>query len=87
MADTASTRAGSRTGVNIMVGGLAFQVASMTIFILVCATFFLNVRKDLIRQKATNWAAGKVDPPTQHVKGYSTFVWGEFTPLLSFSNH
>jgi hypothetical protein len=82
IANNAATKADSRTGVNVMIAGLAFQVFSMTAFSLVCAIFFLNVRKDLVRQKATNWAAGKVDPPTQHIKGYSTFVWGMFPAIL-----
>lgn len=87
MADSAATKADSRQGVNVMIGGLAFQVVSMTIFVLVCSIFFLNVRKDLVRQKATNWAAGKVDPPTQHIKGYSTFVWGMYLLSRPGSNH
>ncbi|KAG9244915.1 RTA1 like protein-domain-containing protein [Calycina marina] len=74
MANAASTKEESLRGVHVMLGGLAFQVFSMTIFMLICAIFFLNVRKDQIRQKATNWATGKIDPPAQHIKGYSSFV-------------
>jgi len=74
VANTAATKAGYWSGVRVMISGLAFQVFSMTIFVLICAIFFLNVRKDKARQKATNWAAGKVDPPSQHIKGYSSFV-------------
>jgi hypothetical protein len=75
IADMSTTKSGSNTGVHIMVGGLAFQIVSMTFFSILVASFFLRVRKDLARQRATNWAAGKVDPPTTHVHGYSTFVW------------
>ena len=78
IANNAKTKEESNKGVNVMIGGLAFQVFSMTIFMLICCIFFLNVRKDNIRQKATNWAAGKVDPPSQHVKGYTTFVAGTY---------
>ncbi|KAH8598954.1 RTA1 like protein-domain-containing protein [Bisporella sp. PMI_857] len=74
MANNASSKKESWGGVRVMIIGLAFQVFSMSIFVIVCAIFFLNVRKDRVRQKATNWAAGKVDPPQQHVKGYKTFV-------------
>ena len=66
-----------------MVAGLAFQIVSMTFFMVLVGSFFLRVRKDLARQRATNWAAGKVDPPTAtHVRGYSTFVWSIFRSLL-----
>jgi len=77
MANSAATKAESWGGVRVMIGGLAFQVLSMTIFVLICAIFFLNVRKDKVRQRATNWAAGKVDPPSQHIKGYGSFVISE----------
>jgi hypothetical protein len=75
IADTAANKQASNKGVHIMVAGLAFQIVSMTFFVVLVLAFFLRVRKDLARQRATNWAAGKVDPPTAHVRGYSTFVW------------
>lgn len=80
IADMAGNPTDADKGVKIMVGGLAFQIVSMTFFMVLVAVFFFRVRKDLIRQRATNWAAGKVDPPTTHIKGYSTFVWS----MLSF---
>lgn len=78
IADTSASKEQSNTGVHIMVAGLAFQIVSMTFFMVLVGSFFLRVRKDLARQRATNWAAGKVDPPTTSVKGYSTFVWSIF---------
>ena len=80
MANSAATKADSIHGVHVMIIGLAFQVVSMAIFVLICSIFFLNVRKDQVRQKATNWAAGKVEPPTTHVKGYAGFVIGMSSP-------
>lgn len=83
IADTSSNKEQSNKGVHIMVAGLAFQIVSMTFFMVLVGSFFLRVRKDLARQRATNWAAGKVDPPTAtHVRGYSTFVWSIFRSLL-----
>jgi hypothetical protein len=85
IADMSTTTTGSNKGVHIMVAGLAFQIVSMTFFSLLVGAFFLRVRKDLARQRATNWAAGKVDPPTAHVRGYSTFVWSILgLPHLTF---
>lgn len=75
MADTAADKKAANNGVHIMVAGLAFQIVSMTFFMILVAVFFLRVRKDKIRQRATNWAAGKVDPPAPHVRGYGLFVW------------
>jgi len=83
MADAASTLADSNNGVHVMVGGLAFQIVSMTFFMILVASFFVRVRKDLIRQRATNWAAGKIDPPSKHVRGYKVFVWSISIPLLT----
>ncbi|KAL3421224.1 RTA1 like protein [Phlyctema vagabunda] len=45
LADTADTPAGSRTGINIMIAGLAFQVASLLGFVVLCAEFFYKVHK------------------------------------------
>lgn len=69
----------SNIGVKVMVGGLAFQSVSMVCFIILVGTFFLRVRKNKIKQRADNWAAGKVDPPVTTVRGYSLFVWGMST--------
>lgn len=72
-------------GVHIMVAGLIFQVVSMTFFMLLVGIFFLRVRKDMARKRATNWAAGKVEPPTTQIRGYSVFVWSNFIhPHLIF---
>jgi len=50
IADTAKTHADAKQGVNIMIGGLAFQVASLTLFIGLCADFAWQVRKHRNRQ-------------------------------------
>jgi len=78
MANSAATKKASILGVRIMIGGLAFQVFSMTIFVLVVSIFFLNVRRDQVQRKTNACASGKVDPPSQHIEGYSTFVIGTF---------
>lgn len=46
IADTASTNKGSDQGTHIMVGGLAFQVVSLLLFIALALEFVLNVRRD-----------------------------------------
>jgi hypothetical protein len=85
IADQASTKEGRNNGVHIMVGGLSFQIISLTLFISLAAEFFLKVKKDRARMRSTNWAAGQ-GPPTSP-KGYKTFVWGaSFVSLSSFAS-
>ncbi|MCJ1316820.1 hypothetical protein MMC15_002141 [Xylographa vitiligo] len=45
IADTSNTPSQGQSGINIMIAGLAFQVASLTLFALLCADFAWNVRK------------------------------------------
>lgn len=82
MANMATTRASSIHGVRVMVIGLALQVLSMVVFMIICINFSMNVRRDRVQQQVSNWAAGKVDPPTEHVSGYAGFVWGTFFQFL-----
>lgn len=45
LAATANSQTDSHRGVNIMIGGLAFQVFSLTVFMLVCADYALRVHR------------------------------------------
>lgn len=46
IASTSNTVSGKNLGKNIMVGGLAFQVASLTLFAICCTEFGLRVRQN-----------------------------------------
>lgn len=46
MADTASNGGSGQTGINIMIAGLASQVASLFAFVVLCADFAWRVRKN-----------------------------------------
>ena len=46
MADTAADGGTGQTGINIMIAGLASQVASLFAFVLLCADFAWKVRKN-----------------------------------------
>ncbi len=63
VASGTTTLAKARTGTNIMVVGLVFQVVSLVIFIALCVDFLLAVRRDQARIANTNWAAGGVVKP------------------------
>ncbi|MCJ1403836.1 hypothetical protein MMC11_007059 [Xylographa trunciseda] len=45
LADTASTPSAGQSGINIMIAGLSFQVASLTLFVALCVDFAWNVRR------------------------------------------
>lgn len=46
LADTAADGGSGQTGINIMIAGLASQVASMAVFSFFCADFAWRVRKN-----------------------------------------
>lgn len=76
LAQTASTLNGSKTGANVMVVGLAFQVISLTVFIGLVGEFLLNVRRDRMVLRATNWAKRTVASPPPDVRGFKVFLAG-----------
>ncbi|MCJ1478075.1 hypothetical protein MMC13_006750 [Lambiella insularis] len=45
IADTSNSGSTGQSGINIMIAGLAFQVASLTLFAALCGDFALRVRK------------------------------------------
>ena len=45
LASTAKTQSASQVGINIMIGGLVFQVVSLTIFMALCADFALRIQR------------------------------------------
>jgi hypothetical protein len=74
VADNAASLDAANTGVNVMVAGLCFQLASLTLFSLLAAEFFYNVKKDRKQIRNTNWAAGKVEHPPTDVSGLKIFI-------------
>lgn len=66
IAVTADDRDESDTGVNIMIAGLAFQVASLFLFVVLCTEYGLRVRKN---QKCLNQNFNMV---------YNTRMWKLF---------
>ncbi|KAG0650416.1 Efflux pump himE [Hyphodiscus hymeniophilus] len=66
IADTANTSTGSEQGTHIMVGGLAFQVISLLLFIVLAVEYASKVRRDRRRGKlneSENMASnGKSEP-------------------------
>ncbi|KAL2062845.1 hypothetical protein VTL71DRAFT_5917 [Oculimacula yallundae] len=76
IAETANDRATSRAGTNIMVGGLAFQVASLLVFSGLAAEFFWRVKVDRTHIRATNWAYCIPDvTPAGDIKGLKGFLF------------
>ncbi|KAK0122677.1 hypothetical protein ONS96_009714 [Cadophora gregata f. sp. sojae] len=75
LAETANDRATSKTGTTVMVGGLAFQVASLVVFIALAAEFFWRVKADRKHIRATNWAYGMPEKPAGDIDGLKTFLY------------
>ncbi|KAG4441697.1 hypothetical protein IFR05_002831 [Cadophora sp. M221] len=75
LAETANDRATSKAGTNIMVGGLAFQVASLVVFSALAAEFFWRVKADRKHIRATNWASGVPEKPAGDIDGLKTFLY------------
>ncbi|KAH7323645.1 RTA1 like protein-domain-containing protein [Rhexocercosporidium sp. MPI-PUGE-AT-0058] len=75
IAETANDRATSKAGTNIMVGGLAFQVASLVVFGALAAEFFWRVKTDRNHIRATNWAYGVPEKPAGDIDGLKTFLY------------
>ncbi|KAH7380939.1 RTA1 like protein-domain-containing protein [Cadophora sp. MPI-SDFR-AT-0126] len=75
LAETANDRATSKAGTNVMVGGLAFQVASLAVFIGLAAEFFWRVKADRKHIRATNWAYGVPEKPAGDIDGLETFLY------------
>lgn len=46
LADTSKGASGGQTGINIMIAGLASQVASLVVFVACCADYALRARRD-----------------------------------------
>ncbi len=84
LAETANDKATSKAGTNIMVGGLAFQVASLTLFSVLAAEFFWKVKGDRKHIRATNWAYGVSEKPEGDIDGLKTFVIGSFNGFFLF---
>ncbi|TVY84579.1 Sphingoid long-chain base transporter RSB1 [Lachnellula suecica] len=74
LAETASTLDGAKTGENVMVAGLSFQVISLTVFIALAGEFLWNVRRDRKILQATNWAKGNVERPPPDARGFKIFL-------------
>jgi hypothetical protein len=70
IASTSDDEAGGDAGVNIMIAGLASQVASMFIFVCLCAQFAWNVRKDPHGVNQENKALIESSQ-------FKFFLWGE----------
>lgn len=75
IAETANNRATSKAGTNVMVGGLAFQVASLVVFCVLAAEFFWKVKADRKHIRATNWAYGVPEKPAGDIDGLKTFLY------------
>ncbi|TVY32923.1 Sphingoid long-chain base transporter [Lachnellula occidentalis] len=70
LADTAS----AKSGTDVMVAGLAFQVISLALFIGLAGEFFWNVRRDRLVLRATNWAKRSVERPAPDAGGFKFFL-------------
>jgi hypothetical protein len=79
IADTASTTYGSHQGTHVMVGGLAFQVLSLLLFIALATEFFLNVRRDRRIERVLNGNASEEarDVNGHTGKSFKRFLFGE----------
>ena len=77
IASTANTQSSTQVGINIMITGLSFQVASLVLFIILCAEFAWNVYK----------AQGAWEPtfePLRQTKRFTGFLWGRSGCTLGF---
>lgn len=59
LADTAGDPNLAKTGINIMIAGLAFQVASLTLFVLLVADFAWHIRSYRGVQRVKDLACSK----------------------------
>jgi hypothetical protein len=85
LADTASDIKGRDQGTHIMVGGLAFQVLTLLVFMAVAAEFALGVRKAQIRNASVKVEAGREGSAAEKKKesGFKLFLVGTITLLPS----
>ncbi|KAK6593337.1 rta1 domain-containing protein [Botrytis cinerea] len=58
IADTAATEAGMKSGTDILVAGLSFQVLGLIVFMIVVVDYTLKVSGERTRRQAANWATG-----------------------------
>jgi RTA1 like protein len=82
MTAIADTDSSMQTGINIMIAGLASQVASMTVFVYLCLHFAWNLRQNPSRRNPSG-----ID--LRGSRRFRIFLYCEFLPpLLSFpANH
>ncbi|KAM0153108.1 hypothetical protein ACHAQE_007820 [Botrytis cinerea] len=59
IADTAATEAGMKSGTDILVAGLSFQVLGLIVFMIVVVDYTLKVSGERTRRQAANWATGE----------------------------
>ncbi|KAF5877700.1 putative rta1 domain protein [Botrytis fragariae] len=57
--DTAATEAGMKSGTDILVAGLSFQVFGLILFMMVAVEYSFKVRGERTRRQAASWAAGE----------------------------
>ena len=77
IASTADIKSTEQEGINIMIAGLSFQVASLVLFILLCAEFAWNVYR----------AQGAWEPmfePLRQTKRFTAFLWGTLNIFFFF---
>ncbi len=84
IADTAATARGSQQGTHIMVGGLAFQVLSLLLFIALATEFALNVRRDRRVEGTASKEAGDINGHSE--KSFKHFLFGKHLSFPVYCN-
>lgn len=81
----ANTGSDTRTGENVMLAGLSFQVISLLIFIFISTRFFWNVARERreIREASRE---GKGEEPAPDGAGYRLMIAGKSFSLPLFTN-
>lgn len=77
IASIANDKKTNDLGVHILVAGLAFQVFSLTLFMVLCAEFALRVRK----------SAGEMDPAFSQLRNSFKFKAFQFGTLSHVLHH
>ena len=81
MADTAASGGSGQTGINIMIAGLASQVASLFAFAVLCADFAWKVRKNSERASLRSHVA--LRKIGSSVGQLEVLIYGKFSEPLT----
>ena len=83
LAATAGDQSTGQTGINLMIAGLAFQVASMTVFMVLAIDYMISVRRAMNRPSRPSELTGSFSE-MRSKRMFSLFPWGKLCSCIPY---